>query len=54
MMHHDASEIVPMFAPQLVGEPVPVNGRLRVSELDKPGFSVELNRDIKLHRPYEH
>jgi hypothetical protein len=31
-----------------------VNGRLRVSELDKPGFSVELNRDIKLHRPYEH
>jgi L-rhamnonate dehydratase len=54
MMHHDASKIVPMFAPQLVGEPVPVNGRLRVSELDKPGFSVELNRDIKLHRPYEH
>jgi L-rhamnonate dehydratase len=43
-----------MFAPQLLGEPVPNNGRLRVSALDKAGFGVELNPDIKLSRPYEH
>ena len=54
MMHPQASEVVPMFHPQLLGEPVPVNGRMRASALDKPGFGVELNRDIALHRPYTH
>ncbi len=54
MMHPQASEVVPMFAPQLLGEPVPVNGRMRASVLDRPGFGVELNRDIALHRPYTH
>ena len=39
-----------MFHPQLIGEPVPVNGKLKVP--DAPGFGVELNRDIALHRPY--
>ena len=29
-----------------------LNGRIKLSELDKPGFGVELNRDVKLHRPY--
>jgi L-rhamnonate dehydratase len=53
MMHPEATEVVPMFAPQLLGEPIPKNGRIRISELDKPGFGVELNRDINLHRPYE-
>lgn len=53
MMHSDATEIVPMFSPQLLGEPVPVNGRMRASALDAPGFGVELNRDLDLHRPYE-
>jgi len=53
MMHPDATEVVPMFSPQLIGEPVPVNGRIKTSELDKPGFGVELNRDIELYRPYE-
>jgi L-rhamnonate dehydratase len=43
-----------MFHPQLIGEPVPVNGRLHVSALDKPGFGVELNRDLPMHRPYTH
>jgi L-rhamnonate dehydratase len=52
MMHPAATEVVPMFHPQLLGEPVPVNGRMKVSALDKPGFGVELNRDIALHRPY--
>jgi L-rhamnonate dehydratase len=31
-----------------------VNGRIRASELDRPGFGVELNRDIPLYRPYTH
>src|SRR3546814_13804374 len=52
MMHPGPTEVVPMFAPQLLGEPVPVNGRIRAGELDRPGVGVELNRDITLHRPY--
>lgn len=52
MMHPAATEVVPMFAPQLLGEPVPSNGRIRTSALDAPGFGVELNRAIALHRPY--
>lgn len=52
MMAPKADEVVPMFSPQLLGEPVPQNGRLRASALDKPGFGVELNREIDLHRPY--
>ena len=41
MMHPTAEEVVPMFSPMLVGEPVPVNGRLKVPET--PGFGVELS-----------
>ncbi|HEX8415213.1 MAG TPA: L-rhamnonate dehydratase [Sphingomicrobium sp.] len=54
MMHPDSSEVVPMFSPQLLGEPVPQNGRLRASALDKPGFGVDLNPQVPLHRPYTH
>ena len=54
MMHPGPTEVVPMFHPQLIGEPVPHNGRLHVSALDKPGFGVELNRDLPMHRPYTH
>jgi L-rhamnonate dehydratase len=54
MMHPEADQVVPMFHPQLIGEPVPINGRMKLSALDKPGFGVELNRDIALHRPYTH
>jgi L-rhamnonate dehydratase len=50
MMAPKADHVVPMFHPQLIGEPVPLNGRLKLS--DAPGFGVELNRDIGLHRPY--
>jgi L-rhamnonate dehydratase len=32
---------------------VPQNGRIKASALDKPGFGVELNREVKLHRPYK-
>lgn len=52
MMHPGPTEVVPMFAPQLLGEPVPQNGRIKASALDKPGFGVELNPDVPLHRPY--
>lgn len=41
----------PQFDPILLNEPVPVNGRIHKSVLDKPGFGVELNRDCNLKRP---
>ena len=50
MMAPEADRVVPMFHPQLIGEPVPVNGRLKLPET--PGFGVELNRTLSLHRPY--
>jgi L-rhamnonate dehydratase len=52
MMAPEADRVVPMFHPQLLGEPVPVNGRLKLP--DTPGFGVELNRSLPLHRPYPH
>jgi L-rhamnonate dehydratase len=52
MMAPEADRVVPMFHPQLLGEPVPVNGRLQLP--DTPGFGVELNRSLPLHRPYPH
>ena len=52
MMAPKADAVVPMFAPQLLGEPVPENGRLRISALDRPGFGVGLNREIARIRPY--
>ena len=54
MMAPKADHVAPMFHPQLLGEPVPENGRLNVNKLDKPGFGVELNPEVKLHRPYTH
>ena len=52
MMHPTAEEIVPMFSPMLLGEPVPENGRIRVP--DTPGFGVEFNPEIPTRRPYTH
>ena len=52
MMHETAEEVIPMFSPMLLNEPVPVNGRLVVPET--PGFGVELNPDVARHRPYTH
>jgi L-rhamnonate dehydratase len=52
MMHPAADRVVPMFHPQLIGEPVPVEGRLKLS--DRPGFGVEFNPEVTLHRPYTH
>ena len=54
MMAPQADQVVPMFSPQLLHEPVPENGRMPVSRLDRPGFGVELNPASALHRPYLH
>ena len=48
MMAPDSSSVVPMFSPLLVGEPIPENGKLKLS--NKPGFGVELNRSLNLMR----
>jgi L-rhamnonate dehydratase len=40
-----------MFNPLLLDEPVPLNGRIALSALDKPGFGVALNPAITLNRP---
>ena len=50
MMHPEPSEVVPMFAPMLTGEPVPERGRLRLP--DTPGFGVELDPGTVLERPF--
>jgi L-rhamnonate dehydratase len=52
MMHPRAAEVVPMFSPLLLDEPVPVDGKLRLP--DRPGFGVRLNPECTLSRPYEH
>lgn len=52
MMAPEADRIVPMFSPLLLDEPLPENGRIRTSALDRPGFGVRLNPDCQLHRPY--
>lgn len=52
MMAPQADRMVPRYPPQLPGETVPVNGRLRLS--DAPGFGVELDRSLPLHRPHPH
>jgi L-rhamnonate dehydratase len=52
MMAPEADRVVPMFHPLLLDEPLPENGRIKTSLLDKPGFGVRLNPDCELHRPY--
>jgi L-rhamnonate dehydratase len=50
MMSPRADVIVPMYGALLDGEPLPVNGRLRVS--DAPGFGVGLNPGLTYARPH--
>jgi len=54
MMAPSADRIQPMFAPVLEGEPVPKNGELRATDLEKPGFGVTLSDGLDLSRPYNH
>jgi L-rhamnonate dehydratase len=53
MTSPNADEVLPAFTPLLLDEPVPENGRMKASALDKPGFGVRLNPEIKLDRPYQ-
>lgn len=52
MMSPHADEIIPMFHPLLLDEPLPENGKMKVP--DRPGFGVRLNPDCRLERPYSH
>jgi L-rhamnonate dehydratase len=52
MMAPAADKVIPMFAPLLLDEPVPVNGKMKVP--DSPGFGVRLNPDFALLRPHNH
>ena len=54
MMAPEADQVQPMFAPMLVGEPIPENGQIPASALEKPGFGVNLSEDLALSRPYDH
>ena len=54
MMAPKADEVLPMFHPLLLDEPVPVMGRMKASALDAPGFGVRLNPQCTLHRPHQH
>jgi len=54
MMAPQADEVVPMFNPLLLDEPVPEKGRMSATKLDKPGFGVRLNPECALSRPYQH
>lgn len=47
-----ADKVLPAFTPLLLDEPIPVNGRMKASALDRPGFGVRLNPEMELHRPY--
>jgi L-rhamnonate dehydratase len=42
---------VPQFGELLVGEPLAHEGSLTISDLNGPGFGLELNRDVELVRP---
>lgn len=52
MMSPEATEVVPLFSPLLLHEPVPVAGRIELS--DRPGFGVDLDRGLCFDRPYQH
>lgn len=54
MTSPDCATLRPQFDPVLLNEPVPVNGRIHKSVLDRPGFGVELNRACEMKRPYMH
>lgn len=43
MMAPKADKVIPQYYPLLKDEPIPVNGKLKLS--NKPGFGVELNKE---------
>ena len=46
MMAPQADVVIPMFSPLLLDEPVPHNGRMKLT--DAPGFGVRLNPECTL------
>lgn len=52
MMTPGADEVTPMFHPLLPNEPTPIDGWLSIGQWHRPGFGVELNANILIHRPY--
>ncbi|KAJ5127342.1 enolase C-terminal domain-like protein [Penicillium atrosanguineum] len=44
----DGKSVLPVFGDLFLNEPIPTNGYLDVSILDKPGFGLELNPAAKL------
>ncbi|KAE9964465.1 hypothetical protein EG328_010429 [Venturia inaequalis] len=44
----DGKSVQPVFGDLFLNEPIPVNGYLNVSDLDKPGFGLELNPAARL------
>ncbi len=50
MMHPAGTEVVPMFQPLFRNEPVPETGRIQRS--NEPGFGVQLDPELVLHRPF--
>lgn len=44
----DGKSVLPVFGDLFLNEPIPTNGYLDVSVLDKPGFGLELNPNARL------
>ncbi|KAI4100980.1 MAG: hypothetical protein LQ339_005301 [Xanthoria mediterranea] len=44
----DGKSVLPVFGDLFVNEPIPTKGCLDVSDLDKPGFGLELNPNARL------
>lgn len=44
----DGKSVLPVFGDLFINEPIPVNGFLDVSTLDRPGFGLELNPAARL------
>ncbi|RMD42727.1 hypothetical protein DV735_g2457, partial [Chaetothyriales sp. CBS 134920] len=44
----DGKSVLPVFGDMFSNEPIPVNGYLHVSQLDKPGFGLELSPNARL------
>ena len=44
----DGKSVLPVFGDLFINEPIPTRGYLDVSELDKPGFGLEINPQAKL------
>jgi len=44
----DGKSVLPVFGDLFINEPIPVNGYLDVSVLDRPGFGLELNPAARL------